>query len=155
VRQLAHIVDDLIDVARIVEGKIELHHERVALRTIVETAVETCRSLIERCRHELSVTMPTEPLDLDGDAVRLAQVIINLLNNAARYTAPGGRIWLTIEHTPPGSGERDEIVVRVRDSGIGIRPEALPHVFDMFTQGESLPHQGRAGLGIGLTLVQS
>jgi PAS domain S-box-containing protein len=155
VRQLAHIVDDLIDVARIVERKVELHRERVALRTIVETAVETCRSLIERCRHELSVTMPAEPLDLDGDAVRLAQVIINLLNNAARYTPPGGRIWLTIEHTPPASGERDEVVVRVRDDGIGIRPEVLPHVFDMFTQGESLPHQGKAGLGIGLTLVQS
>src|SRR6185295_17571898 len=96
-----------------------------------------------------------EPLELDGDAVRLAQVLINLLNNATRYTPPGGRIWLTIEHTPPTGAEPDAIVMRVRDSGIGIRPEVLPHVFDMFTQGESLPQQGKAGLGIGLTLVQS
>jgi PAS domain S-box-containing protein len=155
VRQLARIVDDLVDVARIVERKVELHRERVALRTIVETAVETCRSLIEGCQHELSVNMPSEPLELDGDPVRLAQVLINLLNNAARYTPPGGRIWLTIEHTPHGGADRDEITVRVRDSGIGIRPEVLPHVFDMFTQGDALPQQGKVGLGIGLTLVQS
>jgi len=152
VRQLARIVDDLVDVARIVERKIELHRERVALRTIVETAVETCRSLMERCRHDLTVSMPDEPLELDGDAVRLAQVLINLLNNAARYTEPGGRISLAIEHVTRGG---DEIAVRVRDTGMGIAPELLPHVFEMFTQGAGLPNQGKSGMGIGLTLVRS
>jgi two-component system CheB/CheR fusion protein len=149
VRQISGIVEDLIDVTRIVEKKIELRKERVALAPVVETALESCRSAIEGYGHRLTVTLPPEPLYLDADPVRLSQVLINLLNNAAKYTPFGGQIWLTAERAG------GELIVRVRDTGIGIKAELLPHVFDMFTQGESGPKQGRGGLGVGLTLVRS
>jgi PAS domain S-box-containing protein len=159
VAQLGHIIDDLVDISRIVEKKISLEKSTVELRKIVEVALETCRSQIEGREHRLKLSLPTEPLYIHGDQVRLSQVLINLLNNSARYTGRGGEIAISAERAPAHSGGQGpanspgNVVVRVRDSGIGISAELLPHVFDAFTQGDSGYHRG--GLGVGLSIVQS
>ncbi len=155
-QQLGRIVEDLIDVTRIVEKKIELRKKPVALNVIVDMALETCRSRIEGRRQQLSVSLPPEPLYLDADRARIAQVLINLLDNAAKYTGSGGQIWLSAEQVAGDSGNGSEsVVLRMRDSGIGISNEFLPRVFDMFTQGVRSTDQGRGGLGVGLSLVRS
>jgi CheY-like chemotaxis protein/two-component sensor histidine kinase len=150
--RLSLLVDDLLETSRMTTGRIELHREQVAVRDIVAQAVETVRPLMEECRHELTVLLSPEPLWLDADAVRLEQVLVNLLNNAAKYTPEGGQIWLSVQQ----QGD-DEAVLRVRDTGIGIAPEFLPRVFDFFSQGEQAPahSQGGPGLGIGLPLVRA
>jgi PAS domain S-box-containing protein len=148
VRQLSRLVDDLLDVSRIASGKIELRRERIELATAVHIALESSRPLIERAAHSLSVDLPPEPIWVDGDRARIAQVLSNLLNNAARYTRSGGHIWLSAER----AGE--SAVIRVRDNGIGIRPAMLSQIFDMFTQGGSAGPHSQGGLGIGLTLVR-
>jgi signal transduction histidine kinase/CheY-like chemotaxis protein len=148
VQQLVRLVDDLLDVSRITLDKLELRKERVTLATVVQAAVEASRPLIEQCRHELTVTLPPEPVELDADLTRLAQVFLNLLNNAAKYTEPGGRIRLAAER------EGAEVVVKVSDSGMGIAVEMLPRVFDMFTQSDRSLDRSQGGLGIGLTLVK-
>ena len=157
--QLSRIVEDLVDVSRIVEGKIELRKERVRLARLVETAVEASRSLLDGAGHRLSVTLPDEPLYLEADPIRIAQVVTNLLNNAAKFTDAGGQVWLSAERV---DGNRDgsnhghgEVVLRVRDTGIGIQPDLLPKVFEIFTQGHRTEEQGRGGLGVGLSLVRS
>ncbi|UQA55785.1 GAF domain-containing protein [Polyangium aurulentum] len=150
-RQVGHMVrmvDDLLDVSRITRGKVELRRERVELRAVVESAVETSRPLIESAGHELRTELPAEPLLLDADPTRLAQVFANLLNNAAKYTPAGGRIRLVAER----AGAR--VVVRVEDTGVGIPADMLPKVFDMFTQVGRSIDRAQGGLGIGLTLVQ-
>ena len=151
-RQVSHmvrLVDDLMEVSRITRGKIELRKERIELAAIINSAVETSKPLIEAAEHELTITLPDEPVVLDGDAVRLAQVFANLLNNAAKYTPNGGRISLTAER------EGSSLVVAVRDSGMGIKREALGKVFDLFVQAERTYSRAQGGLGIGLTLVRS
>jgi PAS domain S-box-containing protein len=148
VRQLSRLVDDLLDVSRIASGKIELRRERIELATAVNIALESSRPLIERGAHSLTVELPPEPLWVDADRARLAQVLSNLLNNAARYTRAGGHIWLSAGR----SGEN--AVIRVRDNGIGIRPAMLSQIFEMFTQGGSEGPYSQGGLGIGLTLVR-
>jgi PAS domain S-box-containing protein len=150
--RLSLLVDDLLETSRMTTGRIELHRQRVAMNDIVAQAVETVRPLMEECRHKLTVSLPPEPLWLDADAVRLEQVLVNLLNNAAKYTHEGGQIWLSVQQ----QGD-DEVVLRVRDTGIGIAPEFLPRVFDLFSQGEQAPaySQGGLGLGIGLPLVRA
>ncbi|HSN19359.1 MAG TPA: ATP-binding protein [Usitatibacter sp.] len=148
VRQLSRLVDDLLDVSRITSGKIELRKERVQLSAAARIALESSRPLIERGGHELTVRLPAEPLWLEADLARLAQVLSNLLNNAAKYTRSGGHIWLAVERAGATA------VVRVRDNGIGIRPEMLEHIFEMFTQAGSAGAHSLGGLGIGLTLVQ-
>jgi signal transduction histidine kinase/CheY-like chemotaxis protein len=150
-RQLGHMVrliDDLLDVSRIGQHKMELRRARVALADVVENAVETARPAIEAEGHEFSVSLPSEPIFLDLDLTRLAQVLSNLLTNSAKYTNPGGHIWLTAER------RGDEIVVSVRDTGIGIPADALPHVFDMFSQVDRSIERSTGGLGIGLALVK-
>jgi CheY-like chemotaxis protein/two-component sensor histidine kinase len=142
------LVDDLLDVARIARGKIELQKEVVELTTVVARAVETSRPLIDARKHDLTVSLPAEPVRLEADPARLAQVLINLLNNAAKYTEEGGRIWLTAER------ERCGVTLRVRDTGVGIPPEVLPHVFGLFTQEERSLARSQGGLGIGLSLVR-
>lgn len=130
-RQVTHmalLLDDLLDVSRITQGKLTLKHERVALAAVVYTAVETTRPLIDRKRQELSVSLPDAPVHVVADPVRLAQVVSNLLTNAAKYTDPEGRIELG------ASLDRDCVVLTVKDGGIGIAPEALRDVFGMFTQ---------------------
>jgi PAS domain S-box-containing protein len=209
VEQLARLVDDLLDVSRITQGRIELRPEPVELAGIVRAAVETSRPLIEAREHTLSVHLPPDPVHLHADPTRLEQIVTNLLQNAAKYTDPGGRIWLnaavetgkdlttergrsgasgagprgrhgepsregaevgerseliraaspsTPSHSPSVSpclrGENRRVVLRVRDSGIGIPPELLPHVFDLFTQADRSLDRSQGGLGIGLTLVR-
>ena len=147
VQVMARLVDDLLDVSRITRGKIELRKAPVELRTVVARAVETARPLIEARDHALTVEQAPQPLLVEGDVVRLAQVVANLLNNAAKYMQPGGRVTLTTAR------EGGEVVVRVRDAGIGIAPDLLPHVFDLFTQSHEAAALSQGGLGIGLTLV--
>src|SRR5262249_27438060 len=133
-----------------------MRKQRVAVSAVVEMALETCRSRIEARRHRLTVTLPPQPLYVDADPSRLSQVLINLLDNAAKYTEAGGEIWLSAQRVPAeSSGASDKLRLRVRDSGIGIPAGLLPHVFDMFTQGNRSTDQGRGGLGVGLTLVRS
>lgn len=146
--QMVRLVDDLLDVSRITRGKIELHSERLSIATVLENAVETSRPLIDNGRHELTVNVPAEPLWISGDATRLAQVVANLLNNAAKYTPQGGHIWLS------AAREGEQAVIRVRDSGVGIPPAMLTHVFEMFTQVDRHLERSQGGLGIGLTLVK-
>ncbi len=145
---LTRLAEDLLDVARIAQGKVELRRSPVPLADVVADAVTAARPLLAARRHELSVELPPEPLWLDADRVRLAQVVINLLTNAAKYTEPGGRVVLSAERRG-GEG-----FVSVRDTGVGIAPELLPRVFDLFTQGEATDEKGPGGLGLGLALVR-
>ena len=150
-RQVSHmvrLVDDLLEVSRITRGKIELRREIVDLAGVVRSAVESSKPLIDAGRHDLQVALPDAPLLLDADPVRLAQVIGNLLNNAAKYTARGGRIRLAARRSD------DELVISVRDDGVGIPRDMLPKVFDLFTQVERTLSSAQGGLGIGLTLVR-
>ena len=149
VGQIARLVDDLLDVSRITQGKVTLRRERVDLAAVVNQAVEAARPLADARRHELSVAAAPEPIRLDADSSRLAQVIGNLLNNAVKYTDEGGRIWLEVRR------EGGLAVVRVRDTGVGISAEMLPRVFDLFTQIDPTLDRSQGGLGVGLTLVRS
>ncbi len=149
VGHLARLVDDLLDVSRITRGKIKLQKAAVELAAVVARAVETSQPLLEARRHELTVTLPAQPTWLEGDATRLAQVVSNLLNNSAKYTEDGGHIRLAVERGP------GEAVLRVGDDGVGIHADLLPHVFELFTQGDRSPARSEGGLGIGLTLVKS
>lgn len=149
VRHLVRLVDDLLEVSRISRGKIELRRERVDLAQVIQHAVETSRPLVDAGRHALDVELATEPLLLDADPMRLAQVFANLLNNAAKYTPQGGRIAIH------AAVDAADAVVRVRDNGVGIPVDMLPRVFDMFSQVDHTLDQAQGGLGIGLTLVRS
>jgi signal transduction histidine kinase/CheY-like chemotaxis protein len=151
-RQASHLVrlvDDLLEVSRITRGLIEVQGEPVELAEVIAAAVETSRPVIEASAHQLIVDVPAEPLTVLGDSVRLTQVFANLLNNAAKYTDPGGTIELTLRHT------RHTAFICVRDTGIGIDREHLSSVFDMFTQVSRSDRRTQGGLGIGLTLVRS
>ena len=148
VRQLTHLVNDLLDVARAATGRIQLCREQVPVSDIVERAVETARPLIDQRRHELTVSLPPDPIWLYADVSRMEQVVTNLLSNAAKYTNEGGHIWLSVQQ------EGDQAVLRVRDTGLGIAPAFLPHVFDLFTQAERSSDRSQGGLGIGLALVK-
>ena len=150
-RQTEHmtrLVDDLLDVSRITRGTIELRRERVDIATILKAAVEASSALMERNRHQLKVTTPSQPLYVDGDVTRLTQVVANLLDNAAKYTDPGGKVWLSAEQ------EEQQAVIRVKDSGIGIPSDMLPRIFDMFTQAALPLERTQSGLGVGLALVE-
>ena len=176
--QLQHLVDDLLEVSRITTGRVQLRREPVAVSSIVEGAVETVRPLIEQRRHELTVSLPPQPIWLHADVARLEQVLVNLLANAAKYTDEGGQVWLTVElasgqlsrtalaagsspEQPVASAMRlkiseppHECIIRVRDSGVGISPELLPSIFNLFTQAQRSLDRSQGGLGIGLALVQ-
>ncbi|MDQ3287497.1 MAG: ATP-binding protein [Pseudomonadota bacterium] len=151
-RQVDHmvrLVDDLVDVSRLSRGTIELRRERVEMGSMLRNAVELSRPLLDAGQHRLETVMPDDPLWVDADPVRIAQVLGNLLNNAAKYATPEGHITVSVAR------RGDEAVVCVRDRGIGIEPEMLPHVFELFTQGRRDAHRAQDGLGIGLTLVRS
>ncbi len=153
VNHLVRLVDDLLDVSRVSRGKITLRKAPLDLGAVVRQVVETTRPLLDARRHELTLTLPGEPVRVEGDFTRLAQVVGNLLNNAAKYTDEGGRIGLTVERVL----ERDsaQAVIRVRDSGRGIDPRALPSLFDLFYQVDRNLDRSEGGLGIGLSLVKS
>jgi signal transduction histidine kinase len=148
VQHLARLVDDLLDVSRITQRKITLKPAPVALAAIVEAAVEIARPLIDTHAHALELRLPDEPLWFRVDAVRMAQAIGNLLNNAAKFTPPGGRITLEA-HVDHGA-----LVIAIEDTGVGITPETLASAFDLFTQGERSLDRSQGGLGIGLSLVK-
>jgi CheY-like chemotaxis protein/nitrogen-specific signal transduction histidine kinase len=148
VEHLVRLVDDLIEISRISKGKIELRKERCDLVGILRDAIETSQPHIQAADQRLIVEMPSSPVTLDADPVRLAQVFANLLNNAAKYSDKGGRIWLKAEH----AGE--EALVSVRDEGAGIEAEMLPRVFDLFAQANGVSRHARAGLGVGLALAR-
>lgn len=154
-RQLQHLVDDLLEISRITTGKIQLRREPVVVRDIVDGAVESVRPLIENKRQNLTVLMPPEPIWLHADAARLEQVLLNLLTNAAKYTEENGQVWITVEPAIYFSdGAAGECVIRVRDNGVGIAPALIPLIFDLFTQAERSLDRSQGGLGIGLALVQ-
>jgi PAS domain S-box-containing protein len=150
-RQVTHmsrLLDDLLDVSRIIQGKIRLEIERFELNDIINNAVETSRPLIDSRRQELVILRANTPQWIEGDRIRLAQVVSNLLNNAAKYTPEGGKITLNV--TQEGS----DAVIEIRDTGIGIAPDILPQIFDLFIQAERSQAHSQSGLGIGLTLVR-
>jgi signal transduction histidine kinase/DNA-binding response OmpR family regulator len=149
VDHLVRLVDDLLDLSRVMRGKITLRKQRVALDAIIERALETTLPVIEAREHELIVNLPPHEVWLDVDEVRIAQILANLLNNAAKYTDEGGHIWLQCDV------EDGELLARVRDDGIGMESKAKSHIFDLFQQVESSLDWSHGGLGIGLTLVRS
>jgi signal transduction histidine kinase len=145
---LQHLVDDLLEVSRITTGKIPLRRNPVLVDDIVKGAVETVRSVVEQRRHDLTVSLPPEPIQLHADKGRLEQVVVNLLHNAAKYTEEAGRIFLTVDL------DGEAVVIRVRDTGPGISPDFLPRIFDLFAQEEQSLDRAQGGLGIGLALVR-
>jgi two-component system, chemotaxis family, CheB/CheR fusion protein len=153
VHQLVRLVDDLLDVSRITRGKIELQRARLDLAAVIHQAVETSRPVIDAHRHHLEVALPLNPVWTEVDFVRMTQVVSNLLNNAAKYTDEGGRIWLTVEEV--ASSSSPEAVIRVRDNGRGIDEAALVHLFDLFYQVDRTIDRSDGGLGIGLALVKN
>ena len=148
VGQLKHLIDDLLEVSRITTGRVQLRLERNLLSSIVERAVETVNPLILQRGHALTVSQPPEPIWVQADAARLEQVLVNLLTNAGKYTDEAGQIWLTVHQ------EGNSAVLRVRDNGVGIAPQLLPRIFDLFTQADRSLDRSQGGLGIGLCLVQ-
>jgi signal transduction histidine kinase len=147
-QQMTRLVDDLLDISRITTGKLALQKEPIELEQIVRAAIETSQPLVEACGQQLAVELPPEPLILSADSTRLAQALSNLLNNAAKFMERGGQIRLHVER------QGAEVEISVKDTGVGIPPEILPYVFDMFTQGERNLNRSQGGLGIGLTLVR-
>ena len=145
---MVRLIDDLLDMSRISRNKLDIRKERVELAALLESAVEGSQALIRQCGHELTIRLPPQPIHLDADAVRLTQVFMNLLNNAAKFTNTGGHIWLTAVK------EGSDAVVSVRDNGIGISGEMLPRIFEMFTQVDRTLERSQGGLGIGLTLAR-
>ncbi len=146
--QLTHLIDDLMEVSRITTGRIHLRAKHVTINAIAENAIETARPLINKQRLTLEISVAAAPIFLNADAGRLEQVVVNLLANAAKYTEPGGHIWLSAQQ------EGNDAVVRVRDTGVGISAELLPQVFDLFTQADRSMDRSQGGLGIGLSLVK-
>jgi CheY-like chemotaxis protein len=138
----------LLEVSRITTGRIQLRQELIDARGIVERAIDVCRPLLEKQRHRLRVAMPSEPLWLFGDPVRLEQIMVNLLNNSAKYTNPGGQIGVIAE------ADSGMLLLHVRDTGIGISADLLPRVFELFTQADRTLDRAQGGLGIGLALVK-
>jgi PAS domain S-box-containing protein len=147
--QMVRLIDDLLDVARITSGKLALRRSTVLLSSLAQSAVETARPLIRERHHELRVHLPQSPVEVNCDEARISQVLSNLLNNAARYTPIGGLVELTAE------ADESEIVFEVRDNGVGIAPDALDSIFEMFAQGGVTPAAGHSGLGVGLPLSRS
>ena len=148
VAQMAHLLDDLLDVSRMTRGQFHLRREALQLATIVERAIEIAQPIVDASGHALTVELPAQPVALEGDLTRLAQIVSNLLINAAKYTAAGGRIGLA------AAVEGDEVAIMVRDSGIGIDERQLPRIFEMFGQVESALARSQGGLGIGLSLAK-
>jgi hypothetical protein len=149
VAHLSRLVDDLLDVSRIASGKVDLRRRPLEISEVVEKAVEIVGPLLEERRHELAVDVPAEGLAIDGDPVRLSQSFANLLTNAAKYTPHPGHVRVS------AAREGDEVVVRVKDDGMGIPADLLPRMFDLFVQGHQGSDRAQGGLGLGLALVKS
>jgi signal transduction histidine kinase len=148
VRQMVRLVDDLLDVSRVTTGKLRLTTEPLTLQEVLDAALDISRPLIEKARLALKVQVPERPIPVEGDRVRLAQVFSNLLNNAAKYTEPGGRVTVDV------GADGDRATVKVRDTGVGIAPDVLPRIFELFTQVDRSLNRSQGGLGVGLALVR-
>lgn len=148
-RTMKVLLDDLLDVSRLTVGQLELHLRDVALSSIVEAALETAEPLLKAAQHRLSTHLPDRPVHVRVDPLRIAQVIVNLLTNAAKYTAPGGEVSLRVE---PGDGE---VAIVVSDNGVGMTPETIGRIFDLYAQGPAAAHRSNDGLGVGLALVRN
>jgi PAS domain S-box-containing protein len=153
--QLARLVDDLLDVSRITRGRIELRREMFDAARVIESAVEAVAPLVAQRDHTLLTTVPRGVLWLEADPTRIEQVVLNLLTNAAKYTPPHGHIMLEASHDEKAAAGQGEVVIAVRDNGIGIPPEQIESMFELFTQGERSPARSEGGLGIGLTVVRA
>jgi two-component system CheB/CheR fusion protein len=149
VAQMAHLLDDLLDVSRISQNKVDLHKTRITLDTVLDTAIEVSRPHWEQNGQKFELSMLTAPIFIDADPARLAQVFTNLLNNACKYTGRGGRITMTVRR------EEDEALIDITDTGIGISPRMLPGVFELFSQDSTVLERSQGGLGIGLSIVRS
>ncbi len=149
VQHMKRLLDDLLDVARVSQGKIQLRKEMLELGAVLSQAVEISRPLLDKKKQQLAIAIPARPLPVEGDPTRLAQIFANLLNNAAKYTDVGGHVSLT------ASAEDGQAVVRVRDDGVGMSPEMIEHAFELFTQADRSLDRAQGGLGIGLTMVKS
>jgi signal transduction histidine kinase len=147
-RQIARLTDDLLDVARIGTGKLALRKQRIDLASVIQMAIESLRPVIDAGIYTLIVQVPSCAVYVEADPMRLAQVLINLIDNSAKYSERHGRIMVSVER------DANEAVIRVRDKGIGIPADALPYVFDLFVQGEHSIEASRGGLGVGLNLVK-
>jgi len=154
VGQLQHLVDDLLEVSRITSGRLHLRKEQVRVADVVNGAVETARPLIEHHHHELTVTVPDAAIWLNADAARLEQVLVNLLTNAAKFTHEGGHLWLAAELDTRHPALPSQVLIRIRDNGVGISPALVPDIFDLFSQSVRSLDRAQGGLGIGLALVQ-
>jgi PAS domain S-box-containing protein len=146
--QIVHLVDDLLDISRITQGKIYLKKKRIELKTALEMALETSQGFIDESNNELEMNLPDEPIFIDADPTRIAQIFLNILNNAAKYSEPYGKISLV------ASKKEREVHISIKDTGLGIAPEMIPKIFDMFSQIETPEKQERGGLGIGLNVVK-
>jgi len=149
VGQMSRLVEDLLDVSRIRSGHLRLECERIDLCGVAAHAAQSVEFAMQQRNHRMTTTFPQAPVWLQADPTRLEQVFVNLLINAAKYTEAGGKVELSVER------EKDEATVSIRDTGIGIAPDVLPHVFDLFIQADPCSRRGEAGLGIGLALVRS
>ena len=148
-KQLTRLIDDLLDVSRITRGKVQLRKELLDVSHVLGRAVEAVRGLIDERRHDLALDLREEAMPLHADPTRLEQIFVNLLTNAARYTDHGGRIELS------AGRENGHVVIRIKDNGLGIPPEKLPQMFEMFAQGDRALARSEGGLGVGLTIVRS
>jgi len=151
---LARIVDDLLDVSRITQGKVELRKSPLELAEMVTAAIDLCRPGVDAAKHSLTVSLPDQHVVMHGDSVRLTQVLVNLLDNAIKFTPSGGHIWIGAEV----NGEHDDraVRIRVRDTGVGIAPDMKQKIFEMFVQGDqTVGEPANRGLGVGLNLVQN
>ena len=146
--QLTRLVDDLLDVARITRGQIELKLTPIELAPLVAMALEVVEPLMKERQHRVSVAYPTEPLYVSGDSTRLVQCMVNILNNAAKYTDPGGKIQVEL------SVDKAMALITIRDNGMGIVPEFLPRMFELFSQSKRALDRAQGGLGVGLSLVR-
>jgi PAS domain S-box-containing protein len=145
-RQMGRLVDDLLDMARLTRGKVHLRKEPVEMSVLVDRSVETIRTLAQERRHQVTLNLPNDPVWIDADPVRAEQILVNLLTNAVKYSEPGGQIWATVQR------EGDQAIVRVKDTGVGITPDLLPRVFDLFSQVERPIDRSQGGLGLGLAV---
>src|ERR1700722_1178611 len=147
--RMTRLIEDLADISRSNSSELPFQRQRIDLRSVVEQAIETVSSELSARKHRLTTSLPAAPLWLHCDPGRLEQVLVNLLVNSAKYTDDGGELWLSAQQ------EDDEVIIRVRDSGIGIAPDVLPNVFNLFVQAEHSSRRADAGFGIGLALVRS
>jgi CheY-like chemotaxis protein len=147
-RHLTRLVDDLLDVSRISRGKLQLRKERVPIAAVVRHALDVCEGMAKEHGHDLTVTLPDEPVYVDADTTRLAQAVCNLLSNAVKYSNSGSRVWLTVRRVGA------DAVISVRDAGVGIPAEMLPRVFDMFVQVDRTLERAQGGLGVGLSIAK-